>query len=60
VDDKSYEVWLRFSRIYKPYTIHLIKFTHEKYIGTETPKNFASEIRLLDPTRKEDRTSASG
>lgn len=56
VDGKSYEVWLRFKRVYKPYTIHLNKFTHEKYIGTETAKDFASEIRLVDPARKEDRT----
>ena len=49
VDGKTYELWLRFKRVYKPYTIHLIKFTHEKYIGTDTPKDFASEIRLTDP-----------
>lgn len=55
VGGKAYEISLRFKRVYKPYTIHLIKFTHEKYIGTETPKDFASEIRLVDPSRKEDR-----
>jgi ABC-type transport system involved in cytochrome c biogenesis permease subunit len=55
VDGKKYDVSLRWKRTYKPYTIHLIHFTHDVYLGTETPKNFASEIRLVDPTRDVDR-----
>jgi hypothetical protein len=33
---------LRFVRHYKPYTIHLVDFTHDKYVGTGTASNFAS------------------
>jgi hypothetical protein len=55
VDGKTYEVSLRFKRTYKPYTIHLIKFRHEVYLGTQTPKNFSSLVRLEDPTHDEQR-----
>ncbi|HLJ91945.1 MAG TPA: cytochrome c biogenesis protein ResB [Gemmataceae bacterium] len=55
VDGKTYDVSLRFKRTYKPYTIHLLKFSHDIYIGTETPKNFSSLVRLDDPTREEHR-----
>ena len=37
-------------RYYKPYSITLQKFTHENYPGTDIPKNFASQITLIDPT----------
>ncbi|MCI0637900.1 MAG: cytochrome c biogenesis protein ResB [Gemmataceae bacterium] len=55
VDGKKYEISLRYQREYKPYTIHLTKFTHDKYIGTETPKNFQSDVRLVDPANNVDR-----
>src|SRR5262245_53916930 len=53
--DKKYTVELRPKRGYKPYAIHLIKFTHKKYLGTETPKDYSSQVRLLDASRNEDR-----
>jgi hypothetical protein len=49
IDGKSYELSLRFKRTYKPYTIYLSKFTHDKYVGTPTPKDFRAHIRLVDP-----------
>jgi hypothetical protein len=55
VGGKPYDVSLRFKRMYKPYTIHLIEFRHETYLGTDKPKNFSSQIRLVDPSRHEDR-----
>jgi ABC-type transport system involved in cytochrome c biogenesis permease subunit len=55
VDGKKYDVSLRWKRVYKPYTIHLNHFTHDKYLGTETPKDFSSEIHLVDPARGVDR-----
>lgn len=55
VDGKTYEVALRFKRTYKPYTIHLIKFSHDLFVGTDKPKNFSSLVRLDDPTRDEHR-----
>jgi hypothetical protein len=55
VDDKIYDVSLRFKRTYEPFTLHLIKFSHDVYPGTDTPKNFSSKVRLVDPERGEDR-----
>ncbi|MCE9589534.1 MAG: cytochrome c biogenesis protein ResB [Planctomycetes bacterium] len=55
VEGKTYLLALRFRRYYKDYSVHLIKFTHEKYAGTETPKNFSSQIRLEDPRHNESR-----
>ena len=42
---------MRTARYYKPYSLTLQKFTHEKYAGTEIPKNFASKVTLIDPER---------
>ena len=55
VDGKTYLIQLRYVRDYKPYTLHLIDFKHDKFVGTEIPRNFSSEVRLVDPTRSEDR-----
>jgi hypothetical protein len=46
---------LRFRRTYKDYTLHLLEFNHDKFTGTEIPKNFSSRVRLVDPTRGTDR-----
>lgn len=54
-DGKTYDVFLRFKRTYKPYTIQLLEFRHDVYPGTEIPKNYSSRVRLVDPTRGEDR-----
>ena len=45
---------LRAKRYYLPFTIQLKKFSHDRYTGTEMAKNFASEVRLVDPRRHED------
>jgi hypothetical protein len=55
VDGKKYDVRLRLKRSYKPYTMTLIQFRHDKYVGTEKPKNFSSYVHLTDPSRNEDR-----
>src|SRR5262249_1892859 len=57
VDGKKYDVSLRWKRTYKPYTIYLNHFTHKVFPGTDTPKDFSSEIRLVDPTRGVDRNN---
>lgn len=56
VDGKSYDVALRFTRYYKPFTFKLIDFRFDRYPGTNKPKNFSSEIQLVDPEHGEDRT----
>lgn len=55
VDDKTYQIALRPQRLYKPYALHLIDFRHEKYLGTDKPKDYSSEVRLLDAERNVDR-----
>jgi len=52
--DKTYELSMRPRREYKPYSLTLLNFTHEKYPGTEIPKNFSSRVRLRNPTTGED------
>jgi hypothetical protein len=55
VDGQKYDVRLRLKRTYKPYTMHLIEFRHDVYVGTDKPKNFSSRVRLTDPSTGEDR-----
>jgi len=57
VAGKPYEIEMRFKRLPKPYSVHLIDFRHDRYVGTETPKNFSSEVRLTDPANSVDRTA---
>jgi len=45
---KSYELSLRRTRHYVPFTVQLDKFTHEKYPGTETPRRFASDVTIKE------------
>jgi hypothetical protein len=55
VGGRTFELAMRFTRHYKPFFLRLLEFTHEKYAGTETPKNFASRVRLQRPGAGEDR-----
>jgi hypothetical protein len=52
---RTWQLMMRPARYYKPYSVTLRKFTHERYAGTEIPKNFASRIALIDPERSVDR-----
>jgi ABC-type transport system involved in cytochrome c biogenesis permease subunit len=56
VGDAKLTAILRNVRYYKPFTIHLVDFRHDKYTGTESPKNYSSDIRLIDPEQGIDRT----
>ena len=47
---------MRFARSYKPYRIELLEFRHDKYVGTDTPKNFSSLVRVVDEDKGVDRT----
>jgi ResB-like family len=48
---RSWQIALRPARYYKPYSVTLQKFTHERYPGTEIPKDFSSRVTLIDPER---------
>jgi len=52
---RTWQLMMRAARYYKPYSVTLQKFTHERYVGTEIPKNFASKITLIDPEREVNR-----
>jgi hypothetical protein len=55
VDGHEYEIALRFKRTYKPYTIELMEFRHDKFVGTDKPRNFSSRVKLIDPARNVNR-----
>jgi hypothetical protein len=48
---RTWMIALRPARYYKPYSVTLQKFTHERYAGTDIPKDFSSRITLIDPER---------
>lgn len=50
---RQWNILLRPSRYYKPYSITLKDFTHERYPGTEIPKDFSSKVALVDPQERE-------
>jgi hypothetical protein len=51
----TYEVVMRPMRFYKPYTLALKDFTHDRYPGTDIPKDFSSRVQLINPEKQEDR-----
>ncbi|MCA9230552.1 MAG: cytochrome c biogenesis protein CcsA [Planctomycetales bacterium] len=55
IEGKPYQLALRFKRLEKPYSIKLIDFRHDRYVGTDTPKNYSSEVQLIDPQQNVDR-----
>jgi hypothetical protein len=55
VAGRKFQIALRPVRFYAPHRIQLVDFRHDKYRGTEIPKNFSSLIRLTNPTTGEDR-----
>jgi hypothetical protein len=48
---RTWMIALRPARYYKPYSVTLQKFTHERYAGTDIPKDFSSRVTLIDPER---------
>ena len=52
---REYRLELRNERFYKPFALHLLEFRHDKYPGTDIPKNFSSRVRLQRPATGEDR-----
>lgn len=44
---EGYRIDLRYQRLYQPYSIYLEEFHHDKYPGTQIPKNFSSRVRLI-------------
>ena len=55
INGKVYSLELRNCLDYKPYSLTLIEFRYDRYIGTEVAKNYSSRVRLRDSDRGEDR-----
>ena len=49
------EVALRYQRSYYPYSLTLKDFRFDRYVGTNTPKNYSSLVQLKDPAQNVDR-----
>jgi cytochrome c biogenesis protein ResB len=52
---RTYQLAVRPTRYYKPFSLRLIDFRFDRYPGTEIPKNFSSRVRVLRPETNEDR-----
>ena len=55
LDGHTYELAMRQRRFYKQFALTLLDFAHDRYAGTDIPKNFSSRVRLLDFERNENR-----
>jgi ABC-type transport system involved in cytochrome c biogenesis permease subunit len=55
VEGKPFDLSLRFRRYYVPFRLELKDFRFDRYVGTNTPKNYSAHVRLVDPQRNEDR-----
>ncbi|MEO7318181.1 MAG: cytochrome c biogenesis protein ResB [Chthoniobacteraceae bacterium] len=49
IADGHWHTSLRWARTYLPYSMKLLKTTHEVYRGTEIPKNFQSRVSIDNP-----------
>jgi hypothetical protein len=52
---RTYLLAMRPMRYYEPYNIALVDFRHDRYMGTEIPKNFSSRVRVQHSETGEDR-----
>jgi hypothetical protein len=52
---RAYDLILRLRRYYIPFNLQLLEFKHDIYAGTDIPKNFSSQVRVLNPATGEDR-----
>ncbi len=52
---RDYEIALRYKRRYLPFELTLVDFTHDRYPGTDIPKNYSSKVRLINSRTGEDR-----
>ena len=46
---------MRFRQNHKPYSLTLLDVRKDDYLGTSTPRNFSSDVRLVDAARDIDR-----
>jgi hypothetical protein len=54
-EGRTWKMALRLQRAYQPYSLTLLKFSHDRYAGTDIPKNFSSRLRLATADGRESR-----
>jgi cytochrome c biogenesis protein ResB len=54
-NNRTFQLAMRPARYYEPYSLQLLKFSFDRYPGTEIPKNFSSRVRVQRPGNGEDR-----
>jgi hypothetical protein len=54
-EGKTWRLVMRGERFYKDFSLSLLKFSHDRYAGTDIPKNFSSRVRLKTDDGKTDR-----
>ncbi len=54
-EGRAYQIALRPVRYYAPYRIQLQEFRHDKYLGTDTPRNFSSVVQVKNAETGENR-----
>jgi hypothetical protein len=54
-DGRTWKIVLRLRRTYQPFSLTLLKFSHDRYAGTEIPKNFSSRLQLATTDGRESR-----
>lgn len=52
---RPWQMSIRQRRLYHPFSIKLLDFSHDRYLGTNVPKNFSSKIKILNPDTGENR-----
>lgn len=55
-NDNDYAVALRFKRTYFPFSLKLLEFKHDLYPGTDIPRNFSSQVQIINPNDETDRS----
>jgi len=53
--ETTFGLALRFARTYLPYAVHLDDFRHDVFTGTTIPRNFSSDVRIVDAAGRVDR-----
>jgi hypothetical protein len=53
--DRTWKLSFRWARSYHPFTLTLLKTTHDVYPGTEIPKDFRSRVRIESAQTGENR-----
>ena len=53
VDGTDYALGLRFKKTYLPFTVTLLDFNHDRYPGTNIPRNFSSRVHVAHQNGEE-------